>query len=102
MFRLGGHAEPFIKRLWIKTNRLLRTLFLVEQHEEPLRTRVEQHPRITKEQTQTLRKQVEARPRIDPREKAPVGSRPETSTSSSLKKMTRIDPRVEGTRGVSA
>ena len=90
MFRLGGYAELIIERLRDRANRIIRTLFLVEEQEEPIRTRDEQQPRITEEQKQTHRTQVEAPPRIAPEEKKLMGPWPETATSPSLKSATRI------------
>ena len=91
MFRLVGYTELIIKRLGDTANKTIRTLFLMEEQEKPIRTRDQQQPRITEEQKQTLRTQVEAPSRIAPEMKKPMGPQPETKISPILKKsVTRI------------
>lgn len=90
MFRLGGYTERIIERLQDTANRIIRTLLIGEEQEEPIRTRDEQQPRITEEQKETLQTQVEAPPRIAREEKKPMGPRPKTKTSPNLKGATRI------------
>jgi cytoskeletal protein CcmA (bactofilin family) len=90
MFRLGGYTERIIGRLRDTANRIIRTLFLGEEQEEPIRACDEQQLRITEELKKTFQTQVEASPRIAPEEKEPTGPRPETKTSPSLRGVTRI------------